>query len=103
MFVSFAGLPKGASTITKGFTCSLQFERVKFVFYKLFPNFLLRRNVDHYTAAWNFFFFKLYGTLQCGTLRYNVDLFQFSGMPQRRCLSRCVGMLRRCVDPYAAV
>ena len=27
-------MPKGASTITKGFTCSLECERVKFVFLK---------------------------------------------------------------------
>ena len=31
-FVSFSGIPKGASTVTKGFTCSLECERVKFVF-----------------------------------------------------------------------
>ena len=32
-FVSFfSGLPKGASTVTKGFACSLQCERAKFVF-----------------------------------------------------------------------
>ena len=32
VFVSFSRLPKGASTVTKGFTCSLQCERAKFVF-----------------------------------------------------------------------
>ena len=32
VFVSFSGLPKGASTVTKGFACSLQCKRAKFVF-----------------------------------------------------------------------
>ena len=32
MFVSFSRLTKGASTVTKGFACSLQCERAKFVF-----------------------------------------------------------------------
>ena len=31
-FNMFSGLPKGASTVTKGFTCLLQFERAKFRF-----------------------------------------------------------------------
>ena len=35
MFVSFLGLPKGASTVTKEFACSLQSERAKFVFCSL--------------------------------------------------------------------
>ena len=48
------------------------------------------------------FFFKLSGTPKRGTLRCSVDLFQLSGTPQRRSLHRCVGMLRRGVDPYAA-
>ena len=34
-FVSFSGIPKGASTVTKGFTYSLEYERVKFVYLKL--------------------------------------------------------------------
>ena len=51
VFVSFSGFSKGASTITKGFTCSLQFERAKFLFFKLFLNFLVRRGVDLYAAA----------------------------------------------------
>ena len=51
VYVSFSGLPKGASLITKGPTCPLQFERAKFVFYKLFPNLLVRRGVDLYAVA----------------------------------------------------
>ena len=49
VFVRFSGLPKGASTVTKGFTCSLQCERTKFMFKKkkeLIPYFLVRRCVD---------------------------------------------------------
>ena len=49
MFVSFLGLSKGASTVTKGFACSLQCERAKFVFKKkkkkLVPNFLVHRGI----------------------------------------------------------
>ena len=31
-FASFSRIPKGASIVTKGFTCSLECERAKFVF-----------------------------------------------------------------------
>ena len=32
VFMSFSGLPNGASTVTKGFSCSLQCKRANFVF-----------------------------------------------------------------------
>ena len=73
VFVSFSGLPKGASTITKGLTCSLQFEIAKFVSYT---------------------FSKLYGTSQHRSLRRCMEkqiyFSKLIGMPQRRSLHRCV-------------
>ena len=51
MFVSFSGLSKGASAVTKGFIGSLQCERAKFVFLKLVPYFLVRCGVDLYVYA----------------------------------------------------
>ena len=96
--MSFSRLPKGASTGTNGFTCSLQFEIAKFVFHKLVPYCLVRRGIDLYVAAWEKkkenFFSKLFGTQQRGTLRCCVALIKLSCTPHRRALQHCVGMLR---------
>ena len=79
-------------------------ERAKFMFYKLFPNFLVRRDVDLYAAAWKnkFSFFKLFSTSRRGTLRRCIDIFQLSGTSKHRSLRCYLGMLRRRVEPYAA-
>ena len=87
-FVSFLRIPKGARTITKGFTCSLECERDKFVFFFkkkienpcsilsgpqqrrvlcrcvaninfLLSNFLVRSNVEPYGAASPFFHLRV--------------------------------------------
>ena len=56
VFVSFSRIPKGASTITKGFQCSLECERVKNSCFKNkkknpCPYFLVRSSVGLYAAA----------------------------------------------------
>ena len=98
MFVSFLGFSKGASTITKGFTYSLQFERSKFVFYKLFPNIMVHRNVDIYVVEWKH---KLFPNILA---RRSVDLYAATWKHKlfpKFMVNRCIGTLRRDVDPYA--